>query len=145
MACGRVCGGSRSQSSTLCIEWAKTRALGLRNSEEVSLLEEEMRRIPVYLRWRAEWWESLKMHDEQHFPDAGIMRVVAEHFVTIPPLIKTGRAEVTAADNARAAELAEESDESEDEGEGDDEEGDGDDEEEEDGDENDGADEMDSD
>ncbi|KAJ7780819.1 hypothetical protein DFH07DRAFT_682859, partial [Mycena maculata] len=37
-------------------EWAKTRAKALRWTEEVSLLEEEMRRIQQFLRWRAAWW-----------------------------------------------------------------------------------------
>ncbi|KAJ7621800.1 hypothetical protein DFH06DRAFT_1009728 [Mycena polygramma] len=52
-------------SAALRIEWARTRALGLRNTEEVDLLEEEMRRTPVFLRWRADWWESKKTTRER--------------------------------------------------------------------------------
>ncbi|KAJ7827921.1 hypothetical protein B0H13DRAFT_2240976 [Mycena leptocephala] len=53
----------------LRIEWAKTRSFGLRNTEEVDLEEEEMRRTPEYLQWRANWWESKKIHTEAHRPD----------------------------------------------------------------------------
>ncbi|KAK6978078.1 hypothetical protein R3P38DRAFT_2580509, partial [Favolaschia claudopus] len=50
--------------SALRIEWAKTRALGLRNTEEVALLEEEMRRVPEFLRWRAAQWDAAKDHSQ---------------------------------------------------------------------------------
>ncbi|KAJ7688528.1 hypothetical protein B0H14DRAFT_3533268 [Mycena olivaceomarginata] len=40
------------------IEWAKTRARAMRWAEEVDLLEEEMRRIVEFLRWRAGWWKE---------------------------------------------------------------------------------------
>ncbi|KAJ7200471.1 hypothetical protein B0H12DRAFT_975913, partial [Mycena haematopus] len=40
------------------IEWAKTRARAMRWQEEVDLLEEEMRRISQFLRWRSEWWSG---------------------------------------------------------------------------------------
>ncbi|KAJ7075957.1 hypothetical protein B0H15DRAFT_791204 [Mycena belliarum] len=53
---------NRAMNEAVRIEWAKTRALGLRNTEEVDLLEEEIRRAPVFLRWRADWWESKKTH-----------------------------------------------------------------------------------
>jgi hypothetical protein len=43
-------------SSALRIEWAKTRARSLRWSEEVRLLEEEMRRIQQFLLWQSGWW-----------------------------------------------------------------------------------------
>ncbi|KAJ6467032.1 hypothetical protein DFH09DRAFT_1112085 [Mycena vulgaris] len=123
-----------AMNEALRIEWARTRALGLRNTEEVDLLEEEMRRTPVYLRWRADWWESQKIHtgktqrpdllnDERQREDhdayatrqAQIMRTIAERFekkwATIPPLVLTARAEVAVAE-AEAA--AEESDDGED-------------------------------
>lgn len=37
-------------------EWAKSRARANRWSEEVTLLAEEMRRVVVFLRWKANWW-----------------------------------------------------------------------------------------
>ncbi|KAJ6483545.1 hypothetical protein C8R47DRAFT_1217624 [Mycena vitilis] len=43
----------------LRIEWAKIRAKAMRYSEEVDLLEEEMRRVTQFLTWRADWWTSL--------------------------------------------------------------------------------------
>ncbi|KAJ7037089.1 hypothetical protein C8F04DRAFT_1180815 [Mycena alexandri] len=42
----------------LRIEWAKARARALRWTEEVDLLEEEMRRIQQFLTWRAGWWRE---------------------------------------------------------------------------------------
>ncbi|KAJ7026189.1 hypothetical protein C8F04DRAFT_1212668 [Mycena alexandri] len=45
-------------SMALRIEWAKTRARSLRWTEEVDLLEEEMRRVLQFLTWRAGWWEE---------------------------------------------------------------------------------------
>ncbi|KAJ7092911.1 hypothetical protein B0H15DRAFT_777021 [Mycena belliarum] len=44
----------------LRVQWAKARARARRWSEEVDLLEEEMRRILVFLEWRASWWRALK-------------------------------------------------------------------------------------
>ncbi|KAJ7471708.1 hypothetical protein B0H11DRAFT_2237257 [Mycena galericulata] len=117
-----------AMNEALRIEWAKTRALGLRNTEEVDLLEEEIRRVPVYLRWRADWWTSLKLHaGEAQRPDlqdndrqreghdayatrqALLLRRIAQRFeekwAIVPQLIALGRAEVTAME-AEAAELA---------------------------------------
>ncbi|KAK7029968.1 CxC2 domain-containing protein [Favolaschia claudopus] len=51
-----------AMNEALRIEWAKTRALGMRNTEEVALLEEEMRRVPEFLRWRAAQWDAAKDH-----------------------------------------------------------------------------------
>ncbi|KAJ7016310.1 hypothetical protein C8F04DRAFT_1281905 [Mycena alexandri] len=45
-------------NEALRIEWAKTRARFLRQREQLDLLEEEMRRILQFLRWRADWWEE---------------------------------------------------------------------------------------
>ncbi|KAJ7667386.1 hypothetical protein B0H14DRAFT_2300724, partial [Mycena olivaceomarginata] len=39
-------------------EWAKGWARTRRWTEEVLLLKEEMRRIPITLRWKAQWWED---------------------------------------------------------------------------------------
>ncbi|KAF8198417.1 hypothetical protein BJ912DRAFT_1020430 [Pholiota molesta] len=40
----------------LRIEWCHMRARVMRFSEEVQLLEEEMRRVSAFLAWQAEWW-----------------------------------------------------------------------------------------
>jgi hypothetical protein len=44
--------------SGLRIEWCKSRARALRWSEEVKLLQEEMRRVLAFLEWRAGWWAA---------------------------------------------------------------------------------------
>ncbi|KAJ7814657.1 hypothetical protein B0H13DRAFT_1664617 [Mycena leptocephala] len=43
----------------LQIEWARTQARAWRWMEEVDLLEEEMRRVLEFLKWRVGWWMSL--------------------------------------------------------------------------------------
>ncbi|KAJ6523886.1 hypothetical protein DFH09DRAFT_1329751 [Mycena vulgaris] len=110
-----------AMNKALRIEWARTHVRGLCNTEEVDLLEEEMRRTPVYLHWRVDWWESQKTHTsrEQH-PDlledkrqreghdvyatrqARILRRITERFdkkwSTIPALLVAGRAEVKEAE-----------------------------------------------
>jgi hypothetical protein len=121
--------------TALRIEWARTRALGLRNTEEVDLLEEEMRRTPVYLRNRADWWEAQKDHSgETQRPDllsdpqqleghdayatrqARLLRTIATRFekkwVGIPAELAAGRAKVAAAERAVAAVRAEEEEDS---------------------------------
>lgn len=40
----------------LRVEWAKSRARAKRWHEEVLLLQEEMRRVLVYLEYKAAWW-----------------------------------------------------------------------------------------
>jgi hypothetical protein len=40
------------------VEWAKTHARANRWQEEVILLTEEMRRVVVYLDWKALWWRT---------------------------------------------------------------------------------------
>lgn len=40
------------------MEWAKTKARAQRWSEEVILLQEEMRRVLEYFSWKAAWWRS---------------------------------------------------------------------------------------
>lgn len=40
------------------VEWGKTWARAQRWTEEVKLLQEEMRRVLVFLEWRAKWWRS---------------------------------------------------------------------------------------
>jgi hypothetical protein len=46
-------------TEALCIEWAKTRARAWRWTEEVDLVEEEMRRVLDFQNWKAEWWKGL--------------------------------------------------------------------------------------
>ncbi|KAJ7760049.1 hypothetical protein B0H16DRAFT_1313165, partial [Mycena metata] len=109
-----------AMNEALRIEWAKTRALGLRNTEEVDLLEEEMRRVPEFLRWRANWWEGKKVHSEKTRVDllddarqreghdayatrqARILRSIAARFeakwATVPGLISAARVQVAAAE-----------------------------------------------
>ncbi|CAK5270584.1 unnamed protein product [Mycena citricolor] len=45
-------------TAALCVEWAKARARAGRWREEVDLLEEEMRRVLAFQKWRAEWWRG---------------------------------------------------------------------------------------
>ncbi|KAK6969028.1 hypothetical protein R3P38DRAFT_2671570 [Favolaschia claudopus] len=51
-------GDDVAMNEAVRIEWAKTRARAMRWAEEVDLLEEEIRRIDQFLRWRADWWIS---------------------------------------------------------------------------------------
>jgi len=44
--------------AALRIEWCRARARAMRWSEEVLLLEEEMRRVLRFLEWHAKWWED---------------------------------------------------------------------------------------
>ncbi|EAU86991.2 hypothetical protein CC1G_08462 [Coprinopsis cinerea okayama7 len=48
---------------SLRVEWAKGRARLQRWNEEYQLVQEEMRRSVVYLRWKAVWWEERASHD----------------------------------------------------------------------------------
>ncbi|KAF8989804.1 hypothetical protein BDZ89DRAFT_899507, partial [Hymenopellis radicata] len=52
------------------IEWCKARARKLRWEEEVDILLEEMRRVIVFRRWKAEWWRGrigLRTEDDPEF------------------------------------------------------------------------------
>ena len=52
-------------NDSMRVEWAKSRARMMRWKEELLIVQEEMRRVLVYLRWRAEWWRersSLRSH-----------------------------------------------------------------------------------
>ncbi|KAH9476591.1 hypothetical protein JR316_0010503 [Psilocybe cubensis] len=49
---------NEDRDDILRVEWARSRARMQRASEEVLLLKEEMRRVLVYLRWRANWWRQ---------------------------------------------------------------------------------------
>ena len=43
---------------TMRVEWGKTWARAQRWAEEVKLLQEEMRRVLEYFKWKAAWWRS---------------------------------------------------------------------------------------
>ena len=44
--------------TALQIQWCRTRAHAMRWSEEVLLVQEEMRRVLEYMSWFANWWTS---------------------------------------------------------------------------------------
>ncbi|KAJ7906944.1 hypothetical protein B0H13DRAFT_2233541 [Mycena leptocephala] len=50
----------KAMVENLRVEWAKTRARAHRWTEEVDLLEEEMRRILVFVEWKGQWWRQMK-------------------------------------------------------------------------------------
>jgi hypothetical protein len=50
----------KAMVESLRVEWAKTQARAHRWTEEVDLLEEEMRRILVFVEWKAQWWRGMK-------------------------------------------------------------------------------------
>ncbi|KAJ6448830.1 hypothetical protein C8R45DRAFT_1132718 [Mycena sanguinolenta] len=49
----------KATNEGLRVEWGKAWARAHRWTEEVDLLEEEMRRILVFLQWKADWWRGL--------------------------------------------------------------------------------------
>ncbi|KAJ7839976.1 hypothetical protein B0H14DRAFT_2360894, partial [Mycena olivaceomarginata] len=72
-------------------EWAKAWARTRRWTEEVELLREEMRRVPVTLRWKAGWWVERSTVDEFEgyhaegarayaFRQAELLRRISDHF-----------------------------------------------------------------
>ncbi|RDX41714.1 hypothetical protein OH76DRAFT_1459063 [Lentinus brumalis] len=48
----------KASGAGLRVEWCKARARAMRWSEEVELLQEEMRRTQEYHNWRASWWQE---------------------------------------------------------------------------------------
>ncbi|KAF7364230.1 hypothetical protein MSAN_01082600 [Mycena sanguinolenta] len=52
-------GDDAAMNEAVRIEWAKSRARAKRWAEEVDLLEEEMRRVLAFLRWRSGWWRGM--------------------------------------------------------------------------------------
>ncbi|KAJ6484089.1 hypothetical protein C8R45DRAFT_1214949 [Mycena sanguinolenta] len=129
-------GDDVAMNEAVRIEWAKTRARAMRWAEEVDLLEEEMRRIEAFLRWRAEWW--MTRVDRRQLPagpqregeaayairQAGIHATLATEFVMqwegLADLIRRGRAGELADEDCE--EVAEEEDEQEEEDSGEEEE-----------------------
>ena len=50
-------GDSEEQvNDSMRVEWAKTISRCLRWEEEVELLQEEMRRVITFFKWKAQWW-----------------------------------------------------------------------------------------
>ncbi|KAJ6550955.1 hypothetical protein DFH09DRAFT_1319526 [Mycena vulgaris] len=103
------------RNEALCIAWARTRALGLRNTEEVDLLEEEIRRVPVHAAstQRPDLLDDAQQregHDAYISRQARIMCRIAERFekkwVDIPDLLEVARAQVAEAEAAAAAAAA---------------------------------------
>ncbi|KAJ7739792.1 hypothetical protein DFH07DRAFT_688793, partial [Mycena maculata] len=75
----------------LRVEWCKVWARMDRWREEVNLLKEEMRRVPISLRHRAGWWIDRREVEEfegEHAEgvrayatrQAALMRGLADHF-----------------------------------------------------------------
>ena len=55
-------------NQSMCVKWAKARARKMRWKEELMLIQEEMRRVIVFHRWKADWWRdraSVQTHDDQ--------------------------------------------------------------------------------
>ena len=52
-------------NDSMRVEWAKARARMMRWKEQLLIVQEEMRRVIEYLRWKAAWWQartSLRSH-----------------------------------------------------------------------------------
>ncbi|KAG5223527.1 hypothetical protein IMY05_C0771000400 [Salix suchowensis] len=52
-----------AETAALRVEWCKSRARAMRWSEEVELLEEEMRRVLAFLDWKAAQWDTRAVLD----------------------------------------------------------------------------------
>ncbi|KAJ7613253.1 hypothetical protein DFH06DRAFT_1274591 [Mycena polygramma] len=65
-----------AMTEALRIEWAKTRARAWRWTEEVDLVEEEMRRVLEFLAWKSLWW--LEQIDQR--PDVVADEILREGF-----------------------------------------------------------------
>ncbi|KAG2145188.1 hypothetical protein DEU56DRAFT_934571 [Suillus clintonianus] len=50
--------GQEELSDVMRIEWCKARARASQWSEEVELLQEEMRRVSAFLEWQTDWWKD---------------------------------------------------------------------------------------
>ncbi|KAK7046263.1 hypothetical protein R3P38DRAFT_2507036 [Favolaschia claudopus] len=101
-------GDDVAMNEAVRIEWAKTRARALRWQEEVTLLEEEMRRTLQYLQWRSDWWKQqigrrgladgpqLEGETSYALRQAAIQSTLAEEFTKewrgLDELIRRGRA-----------------------------------------------------
>jgi hypothetical protein len=62
-------------NESMRVEWAKTRARKARWTEEVMILQEEMRRVISFQKWKAAWWRGQAMVRNEG--DAAILSGVA--------------------------------------------------------------------
>jgi hypothetical protein len=65
-----------SLSTALRLQWCRARARASRWSEEILLLQEEMRRVLAYLSWYADWWSSqaqVAFQHQDHIVSEGFM------------------------------------------------------------------------
>ena len=58
-------------NDSMRVEWAKARARMMRWKEELLIVQEEMRRVIEYLRWKATWWQARTSLRGHH--DSGIV------------------------------------------------------------------------
>lgn len=58
------------------VEWARSQARAERWREEVMLLQEEMRRVIAYFRWKARWWCEQGKGEQQVRSVAGIPALI---------------------------------------------------------------------
>ncbi len=77
-------------NDSMRVEWAKAKARMQRWNEELLLVQEEMRRVIEYLRWRAQWWRDrsfTRVHDDAtvlsgisgySFKQAAVCNLIAE-------------------------------------------------------------------
>lgn len=60
--------GEDEFNESMHVEWAKARARMMRWKEELMLVQEEMRRVVAYHKWKADWWRergSTRHHADQ--------------------------------------------------------------------------------
>ncbi|KAJ7073559.1 hypothetical protein B0H15DRAFT_925638 [Mycena belliarum] len=100
-------GDQEAMTEGVRIEWAKARARCMWWTEEVDLLEEEMRRVGQFMRWRSRWWndrvglrelpEGAQLEGETAYAlgQAAIQAGLADRFERdwkdLPELIRRGR------------------------------------------------------
>ena len=67
--------GEEEFNESMRVEWAKARARKARWTEEVMILQEEMRRVISFQKWKAAWW--LEQASVRYEGDAAILSGVA--------------------------------------------------------------------
>jgi hypothetical protein len=65
----------------LRVEWAKCKARASRWNEEILLVEEEMRRVIAFGRWKADWWKAqiTRRHGIENGLYEGLRAYAVEH------------------------------------------------------------------
>ncbi|KAJ7196058.1 hypothetical protein GGX14DRAFT_575148 [Mycena pura] len=90
-------GNPAAVNEALRIEWARTRAKAHRWSEEVDLLEEEMRRIRAFLTWHSKWWMERATQSVWQADEAKLKTDLCASFsakwAELPEVIRKGREE----------------------------------------------------